>query len=136
MPHTALFRSPAFVPGPAPAVEVEAPAAPAAIVEPPAPEIPEAVEEEAPAPPPVVAPETIESPIVAAPFEAPTIAAPIAASAAAVEVEPEDAAFHEEGVEITRLAPGEPQEIIVPLEVATPFGPRLFRLTLRLEIKP
>ena len=93
-------------------------------------------DDEAPAPPPVVAPETIESPIVAAPFEAPTIAAPIAASAAAVEVEPEDAAFHEAGVEITRLAPGEPQEIIVPLEVATPFGPRLFRLTLRLEIKP
>ena len=130
-----LMRAFRAAPPAAPVVEAEAPAAPAPIVEAPAPKAPEEAAEGVSAPP-VVAPETIESPIVAAPFEAPTIAAPIAASAAAVEVEPEDAAFHEEGVEITRLAPGEPQEIIVPLEVATPFGPRLFRLTLRLEIKP
>jgi hypothetical protein len=67
--------------------------------------------------------------------EAPRAAAAPSASARVDEVAPSDALFAEPGVEPTRLAPGEPQEILVPLEIDTADGPKRFRLTLRLELQ-
>ncbi|MBP7148018.1 MAG: hypothetical protein KBD01_10765 [Acidobacteria bacterium] len=61
-------------------------------------------------------------------------ARPVAATATAVEVAPDDPLFREQGLEPTRLAPGQPQEILVPLEIETPSGPLCWRLTIRLEI--
>jgi hypothetical protein len=42
----------------------------------------------------------------------------------------------EEGVEVTRLSPGEPQEILVPLAVDGASGTSLYRLVIRLEVVP
>ncbi len=58
------------------------------------------------------------------------------ASATAVEVAASDPLFNEEGLEVTRLVPGAPQEILVPLEVADGGTTRRYRLVLRLEILP
>lgn len=58
------------------------------------------------------------------------------ASATAVEVAADDALHMEEGVEVTRLSPGEPQEILVPLAVDGASGTSLYRLVIRLEVVP
>ena len=63
----------------------------------------------------------------------PPVPAPVA-KATAVEVAPHDPLFQEEGVAPTRLAVGQPQEILVPLELETPQGVRRFRLTLNLDL--
>jgi len=55
------------------------------------------------------------------------------AVASAVEVTSDDPLFQEPGLEATRLEEGEPQEILVPLEVMTASGVKRFRLTIRLE---
>jgi hypothetical protein len=61
-------------------------------------------------------------------------AAVASATATAVEVDADDPLFQEEGVEPTRLVPGAPQEILVPLEAQTPAGTSRYRLVLRLEV--
>lgn len=79
------------------------------------------------------APEAIQEPppaVLQAPPPGPL------ARATAELVSPADALFHEEGLTPTRLLPGQPQDILIPLEVHTPQGNHYFRLTLRLEIKP
>ncbi|RMG43264.1 MAG: hypothetical protein D6718_12525 [Acidobacteria bacterium] len=55
------------------------------------------------------------------------------ASATAVEVSAEDPLFQEE-IEPTILAPGQPQEILVPIEIHTGEERRRFRLSIRLEM--
>ncbi len=65
----------------------------------------------------------------------PATAGPLA-HASVTEVSPQDALFAEDGLEPTRLAPGAPQEILVPLEIETATGIRTFRLTIRLELAP
>lgn len=57
-----------------------------------------------------------------------------AASISAVAVDNSDPLFNEPGVEATRLRPGQPQEILIPLEVDSGTGVQRFRLTVRLEI--
>jgi len=56
------------------------------------------------------------------------------ASASMTAVSAADPLFNEEGVEATRLLAGEPQEILIPLEVETPQGLKRLRLTLRLNL--
>jgi signal recognition particle receptor subunit beta len=56
------------------------------------------------------------------------------ASATAVAVDETDPLFNEDGVEPTVLRPGDPQEILVPLELRTALGIQRFRLTIRLEV--
>ncbi len=68
---------------------------------------------------------------------APEAAPPVAQVVAQVtEVGAADALFEEAEVEATQLCVGAPQEILIPLEVQTPEGPRRFRLTLRLDLAP
>ncbi len=57
-----------------------------------------------------------------------------AATATAVEVSEEDPLFKEPGVVPTRLRAGEPQEILVPLEIESAQGIKRLRLTLRLDL--
>lgn len=56
------------------------------------------------------------------------------ASATAVAVDENDPLFNEDGVEPTILRPGDPQEILVPLELRTALGIQRFRLSIRLEV--
>ncbi len=58
------------------------------------------------------------------------------ASARMIEVGAADALFADDSVELTRLAVGDPQEILVPLEFATATGTRRYRLVIRLELAP
>jgi len=58
------------------------------------------------------------------------------ASARVIEVGAADALFADDSVEPTRLEVGDPQEILVPLELVTASGTRLFRLVIRLELAP
>ena len=58
------------------------------------------------------------------------------ASARMIEVGAADALFADDSVEPTRLEVGDPQEILVPLELATAAGTRRFRLVVRLELAP
>ena len=58
------------------------------------------------------------------------------ASARLIEVGAADALFADDSVEPTRLEVGDPQEILVPLELVTASGTRLFRLVIRLELAP
>ena len=58
------------------------------------------------------------------------------ASARMIEVGAADALFADDSVEPTRLEVGDPQEILVPLELATAAGTRRFRLVIRLELAP
>lgn len=57
------------------------------------------------------------------------------AAATAVEVAPDDPLHKEPDLEVTRLAPGAPQEILIPLVLDAPSGPRHYRLVLRLEVQ-
>jgi len=57
------------------------------------------------------------------------------AEATAIPVDAADPLFQEEGIEPTVLAPGEPQEILVPLVVRTGGAEQRYRLVLRLEVK-
>ncbi len=87
-------------------------------------------------PPPAPTP----APVVATPEPAPALEdGPFfsaVAAASAVEVAPDDALLHEEGLEVTRLEPGEAQEILIPLQTPTPTGDRFYRLVIRLELRP
>ncbi len=56
------------------------------------------------------------------------------ATATAVAVDESDPLFNEVGIEPTVLRPGDPQEILVPLEFRTPQGSQRYRLTIRLEV--
>lgn len=58
------------------------------------------------------------------------------ARATVIEVSRHDALFTADDLEPTRLVPGAPQEILVPLEIETAAGTRTFRLTIRLELQP
>lgn len=57
------------------------------------------------------------------------------AQATMTAVGPDDALFKEAGVESTRLAPGQPQEILIPIEIEESGKTRRFRLTLFLELE-
>lgn len=61
---------------------------------------------------------------------APEAAAAVGAKVSALAVAPDDPLFAEEGVEATRLAPGEAQEIQIPVVI----GSQRYRLMLRLEL--
>jgi hypothetical protein len=56
------------------------------------------------------------------------------AQASMTQVGADDALFNEPGVEATRLAPGQPQEILIPVEIDQDGSTRRFRLTLFLEL--
>ena len=57
------------------------------------------------------------------------------AQATMTPVGPDDALFNEAGVEPTRLAPGQPQEIMIPIQIDEKGTTRRFRLTLFLELE-
>jgi hypothetical protein len=90
-----------------------------------------------PAPPSTSTVKIDRSMLDAALAAVPEPSTPVAhASARLIEVGAADALFADDTVEPTRLAVGDPQEILVPLEFATGSGPRRFRLVIRLELAP